>query len=110
MIRASSVSRMKASSTLLLLQLLSERPMYGFELAELVRARTKNVLDFKEGTLYPALYRLERDGLVEAYWQDNPAGPRRCYYRLTPGGRVALAERRADWTRLVEAIDGALGT
>ena len=98
----------KGTASLLLLDLLAARPMYGFELAEALRERTNGVLAFKEGTLYPALHRLEAEGLVAPYWQDSPRGPRRRYYRLTARGRAALDERRAQWRTLVEAIDGAL--
>jgi PadR family transcriptional regulator, regulatory protein PadR len=99
----------KGSSALLLLHLLRERPMYGFELAESLRAGTGGLLDFKEGTLYPALHRLEAEGLVESFWQASPSGPQRRYYRLTPAGEAGLTERRADWIRLTEAVNGALG-
>src|SRR5215212_7274661 len=99
----------KGSSALLLLHLLRERPMYGFELAERLRADTGGTLDFKEGTLYPALHRLEEEGLVESFWQASPAGPKRRYYRLTETGTAALAERRTQWIRLTEAVNGALG-
>ena len=98
----------KGTASLLLLDLLATRPMYGFELAEALRERTNGVLAFKEGTLYPALHRLAAEGLVKPYWQESPRGPRRRYYRLTARGRKALAERRAHWRTLVEAIDGAL--
>ena len=98
----------KGTASLLLLDLLATRPMYGFELAEALRERTNGVLTFKEGTLYPALHRLEAEGLVKPYWQDSPRGPRRRYYRLTARGRKALAERREHWHTLVEAINGAL--
>lgn len=99
----------KGSTALLLLHLLAERPMYGFELAEQVKVSTDGVLAFKEGTLYPALHRLEADGLVESFWRKSPSGPRRRYYRLTPAGRGALAERRTEWRKLTEAVNGALG-
>jgi len=99
----------KGSSALLLLHLLRERPMYGFELSECLRASTGGLLAFKEGTLYPALHRLEEEGLVESFWQASPSGPQRRYYRLTQAGEAGLAERRADWIRLMEAVNGALG-
>jgi PadR family transcriptional regulator PadR len=99
----------KGSSALLLLHLLRARPMYGFELVEQLQASTGGALDFKEGTLYPALHRLEEEGLVESFWQASQSGPRRRYYRLTQVGLDALAERRAQWIRLMEAVNGALG-
>jgi len=83
--------------------------MYGFELAERLRDDTGGALHFKEGTLYPALHRLEEERLVESFWEASPAGPRRRYYRLTSAGADALTERRAQWICLMEAVNGALG-
>jgi PadR family transcriptional regulator PadR len=100
----------KGSTGLLLLHLLADGPMYGFELAERLRSGTSGILDVKEGTLYPALHRLEAEGLVDSFWQPSPAGPRRRYYRQTPAGRAALLERRRAWIKLMEAVNGALGT
>lgn len=99
----------KGSTGLLLLHLLAERPRYGFELAERLREGTGGLLETKEGTLYPALHRLEADGLVTSFWQESPAGPWRRYYRLAPAGHAALIERRTEWRKLTEAVDGALG-
>jgi PadR family transcriptional regulator PadR len=100
----------KGSTGLLLLHLLTAGPMYGFELAERLRTDTHGVLDFKEGTLYPALHRLEAEEFVESFWQASPTGPRRRYYRLTTAGRTALVERRgewADWAKSPAAVGGA---
>lgn len=83
--------------------------MYGFELAELLETCTDGVLDLKEGTLYPALHRLEADNLVESFWRESPKGPRRRYYKLTPLGESVFQERRNEWRKLTEAVNGALG-
>ncbi len=99
----------KGSTSLLLLQLLAERPMYGFEITERLHEMTNDILSFKEGTLYPALHRLELDGLLESFWQSSPSGPKRRYYRISAAGRDALVEGRNDWKRLMEAMNGALG-
>jgi PadR family transcriptional regulator PadR len=96
---------------LLLLGLLGRRPMYGYELLSELRSSTEGVVDLPEGTVYPALRRMERDGLIEGSWVDVAAGtPRRRYYRLTANGERALAVGREDWIRFRLAADAVLGS
>ena len=99
----------KGSTALLLLHLLADRPMYGFELAEALRDRTGGVLDFAEGMLYPMLHKLERTGLLTAEWRSSADGPPRKYYRATPAGLDELRKRTSDWLRFAGAVDAALG-
>ena len=99
----------KGSTALLVLQVLDEQPMYGFQLLDALRERTAGVLSFAEGMLYPMLHKLERSGLLEAEWQAGEDGPPRKYYLLTPAGREELERRRRDWTRFADAVDAALG-
>lgn len=94
---------------LLLLGLLGEREMYGYEVVAELRARSTAVIDLPEGTVYPALRRLERDGLVRARWVDVDGAPRRRYYALTTAGERALAEGRESWRRFTRAADQVLG-
>jgi PadR family transcriptional regulator PadR len=84
--------------------------MYGYELVAELRRRTDSVIDLPEGTVYPALRRLERQGLVTGRWVDTPEGPRRRYYALTHDGERALADGRAAWRRFVAATDAVLGS
>jgi PadR family transcriptional regulator, regulatory protein PadR len=95
---------------LLLLGLLAERPMYGYELVAELRARTRAVIDLPEGTVYPALRRLERDGLVSGRWEETTGGPRRRYYDLTPAGERSLASGAAAWREFAVAANGILGS
>jgi PadR family transcriptional regulator, regulatory protein PadR len=95
---------------LLLLALLGEREMYGYEIVAELRVRTRAVVDLPEGTVYPALRRLERDGQIAGHWVDQPNGPRRRYYRLTPDGSRALAEGRQAWERFAAAANAVLGS
>jgi PadR family transcriptional regulator, regulatory protein PadR len=95
---------------LLLLGLLAEREMYGYELVGALRERSNAVLDLPEGTVYPALRRLERQGLIRGHWVERGDGPRRRYYRLTQDGERALASGRAAWRRFVAASDAVLGS
>lgn len=94
---------------LLLLGLIGEREMYGYELVTELRERSLAAIDLPEGTVYPALRRLERDGLVAGRWVAADNGPRRRYYRLTTAGEAALAEGRAAWRRFAAAADAVLG-
>lgn len=94
---------------LLLLGLLGKREMYGYELVAELRERSAATIELPEGTVYPALRRLERDGLVTGRWVDAAGGPRRRYYRLTTAGERALADGREAWRRFAAAADGVLG-
>ena len=95
---------------LLLLGLLGEREMYGYELVAALRKRSAAVIDLPEGTVYPALRRLEREGLVAGRWVNVDGAPRRRYYPLTVAGERALADGRAAWRRFATAADGVLGS
>lgn len=98
----------KGSTELLVLSLLRPQPMHGYEIIKEIRARSEGHLRVGEGSLYPLLHRLERDGLVAAEWGGLPRRDRR-YYRLTPRGEAALDERRAEWHRHVLAVERVMG-
>ena len=85
------------------LALLNEDERYGFDL---VRALAElDGMVTSEGTIYPLLSRLRRDGLVESSWQESSAGPPRRYYRLTDAGRAALEGFKLEWRRFRDAVD-----
>jgi len=85
------------------LALLAKEERYGFDLVRAL-AETDGMVT-SEGTIYPLLSRLRRDGLVESTWQESPTGPPRRYYRLTEGGRAALEGFRLEWRRFRDAVD-----
>ena len=97
----------KGQVELLLLAVLDESPAHGYGVVERLRARSAGAFDLAEGTVYPALYRLERRGLVSSSWQ-TAAGRRRRVYRLTRRGRGALERRRSDWLELTRAMEAVL--
>lgn len=99
---------LKGSLDLMLLALLEREPMYGYQIVKEVRDRSGAALQLKEGSLYPALHRLEQAGLIEGYWQPRSDGADRRYYRLTAAGRAAVPERRAEWRQFVAAVSGVL--
>jgi PadR family transcriptional regulator, regulatory protein PadR len=96
----------KGHVDLLLLSVLEGGAVHGYGLVEKLRERSEGAFDLAEGTVYPALYRLERRGLVASRWE-TVGGRRRRVYRLTGGGRTALERQREDWrtfSRAVEAV------
>ncbi len=94
---------LKGLLSLLLLGLLAERPDYGYSLVE--RLRDGGLDDVAEGTVYPALARLERHGWVTPYHVPSERGPSRKYYRVSPAGHDELAARLAGWRHLTQVID-----
>src|SRR6476661_5914015 len=97
---------LKGLLSLLLLQLLAERESYGYEVVQ--RLHELGLADVLEGTVYPALARLEREGRLSARLVASSAGPARKYYRPTPGGYEALATGTANWSSLVEIVSSVM--
>ena len=93
---------------LLLLGLMAQREMYGYEIVAELRSQTDAVVDLPEGTIYPALRRLERQRLVSGRWVDVDGAPRRRYYSLTRDGERALAHGRRQWRRFAAAAEAIL--
>ncbi len=91
-----------------LLKLLHERAMYGYEIIRVVEERTAGVFAWKEGTLYPCLHRLETAGVIASEWRDGTFGKRRKYYRLTTKGEVLVTEKLAEWQAFSGAMDAVL--
>lgn len=99
----------KGSTSLLLLQLLDERDMYGYELVKELEKRSDNGFSVKEGTLYPALHKLEKQEYIECYWQEQEKGPARKYYRITAAGKEMLLEKTQEWNDFVSVINKVMG-
>ncbi len=92
----------------IVLALLKDRPMYGYEIVKVVNARTNGRLEWKEGTLYPALHRLQGDRMIKASWHDAPGkegGRKRKYYSITAKGIAELEKRTAEWTEFSTAVN-----
>ncbi|MBY0098087.1 PadR family transcriptional regulator [Mesobacillus maritimus] len=99
----------KGSTSLLLLQLLEERDMYGYELVKELEKRSGNEFSVKEGTLYPALHKLEKQEYIECYWQEQEKGPARKYYRITEAGKDMLLEKTNEWNNFVSVMNKLMG-
>ncbi|HLJ02321.1 MAG TPA: PadR family transcriptional regulator [Solirubrobacteraceae bacterium] len=91
-----------------ILALLRETERYGFEIVR--RLTETDSLVTTEGTLYPLLSRLRREGLVDTTWRESPSGPPRRYYHLTASGHEALKAFIAEWERFRASVDTVLGT
>lgn len=100
---------LKGHLDLLILAALRDRPSHGYAVLETLRARSAGSFDLPEGTIYPALHRLERFGLLASRWSDA-SGRRRRTYRLTAGGMRSLAEKQREWHRFATAVEAVAGT
>jgi len=94
----------KGSAELLILSLLEQKPRHGYDISKLIESRSEGSLRFHVTTLYPLLYRLEEEGVVQGKWVESAQQRRRRYYSLTPHGRKLLARRRQSWREFVAAI------
>ncbi|MGX6600816.1 PadR family transcriptional regulator [Micromonosporaceae bacterium Da 78-11] len=97
---------LKGVLSLLLLHLLAERESYGYEAVQ--RLQAAGFTDVLEGSVYPALSRLQREGRVDTRLVPSPSGPARKYYRLTADGRRALVDGSAAWTRHAAGVEAVL--
>jgi transcriptional regulator len=98
----------KGTLPTLILEALEREPSHGYRIAQRIKQRSQGVLDFKEGTLYPALHKLENEGLVESF-EGMEKGRSRRYYRATESGHKILAKDRAEWRELSRAVTLILG-
>jgi PadR family transcriptional regulator PadR len=98
----------KGTLPTLILEALAQEPSHGYRIAQKIKERSEGVLDFKEGTLYPALHKLENEGMVESY-DSVENGRTRRHYRITRAGRGMLARDRSEWRQLSRAVTTILG-
>ena len=96
---------LKGNTDTLLLAMVLERPTYGYHLAKEIKQRSSGYFQFKEGTLYPALHRLERSGLIKGEWGESPAGQQRRYYSITDHGLRELRRKNQEWAQFSRAIN-----
>ena len=100
---------LKGHLDLLLLAVLQNGPAHGYAIIETLRLRSAEVFDLPEGTIYPALHRLEGQGLLASEWSEA-VGRRKRIYRLTPRGQEALSQRQQEWRKFSRAIDATIGS
>jgi PadR family transcriptional regulator, regulatory protein PadR len=95
---------------MLVLKAVSLTPLHGYGVLLRIRQISSNALDFPQGSLYPALYRLEHQGLIESQWGESENKRKAKFYKLTTSGRRKLREEAASWNRLATAITAAMNT
>lgn len=101
-------SLLAGSTSTLILKLLSEKDMYGYEMIETLANRSDHTFDLKAGTLYPILHTLEKNEWVESYEQKASGERVRKYYHLTKKGNKALCEKQAEWETYASAVNRVL--
>src|SRR6185436_4628484 len=99
---------LKGHLDMLLLAAVRPEAAHGYAIAERLRARSAGAFDLPEGTIYPALHRLERAGLLSSHWSEE-AGRRRRVYQLTPKGQQTLARRQQEWQHFAQAVNAVVG-
>src|SRR5262249_21192129 len=99
---------LKGTLSLLILSLLSRKPMYGYEIAATVHRETDSTFTWREGSLYPSLHKLQADGLIPGEWEDKEGGRKRRYYQLTKKRQAAVREKVLSWTELCRAVNCVL--
>ncbi len=98
------------STAVMVLRLLAEKPMYGYQIVKELQNRSEGYFSLEQGTLYPALHRMEKDGLVESRWEVVEDGPSRKYYHITNTGKKELEKSAQQWSdfsrNLLKLLDG----
>jgi transcriptional regulator len=102
-------SAKKGSADLLILALVDERPVHGYDIARLLDERSGGTLRFTLASLYDTLYRLEERGHIRGRWVERSGQRRRRYYRMTESGKKILAAQREDWGRFIAALTEVAG-
>lgn len=88
-----------------ILKLVTDRPMYGYEIIQVVKDRSGDKVNFQEGTLYPCLHRLESQGMISSEWVTPEGGRKRKYYSITPKGQKRLESKMVEWRQFTSAMD-----
>jgi len=101
-------SLLTGSTTVLILKLLEEKDMYGYEMIATLAQRSNHAFDLKAGTLYPLLHNLEREGYVKSQIKEAPNGRERKYYRLTRAGGELLKEKTEEWKFFSEKVNAVV--
>jgi transcriptional regulator len=106
--QATNSDQLHGTLDMLVLKLLEAEPLHGYAIALRLERQSRDVLRVEEGSLYPALYRMERRGWLSSTWALTDTGRRARFYKLTKEGRSQLAAERASWVRLTTAVADVL--
>lgn len=100
--------QLQGALDLLILKMLARSPLHGYGLAQRIQQVSEEALRVEEGSLYPALHRMEQLEWIEAEWKATENGRRAKYYKLTPRGRKQLAREQENWSRVTGAVSKIL--
>jgi PadR family transcriptional regulator PadR len=100
---------LKGITPVVVLQILSRGPMYGYELCQAIEQRSQEILSLGKGTLYPLLYNLEAKKLIAGKWENAESGRKRRYYSITSKGTTELGKQKAQLTELIKGLDLVFG-
>jgi len=95
---------MKGSTSMLLLSVLEKEEMYGYQIIKELEQRSEDVFSMNEGTLYPILHTMAKEGLLDSYWENTTSSRKRKYYRITDKGRKVLQEQKEEWKTYAFAV------
>jgi len=96
---------LKGYIDIIILSFLDSQDLYGYELGKQVKERTRNTFELKEGTLYLAFKRMEKNGWVQSYWGEEGNGGRRRHYRILPEGKKLLRNKKREWEHIKTLMD-----
>ena len=101
-------SLISGSTTMLILRLLENKDMYGYEMIKRLQEKSENVFELKEGTLYPILHSLEENNFITSYWDESTVKKRK-YYAITEKGKSQLKTKKEEWKVFQNGIDKVIG-
>lgn len=99
---------LKGSTSIMVLKVIAEKDMYGYQIIQEIASRSENVFKLNEGTLYPILHAMEKEGMLESYRGESESGRERKYYKVTVAGKAVLATRLEEWKAFTSAVQGVL--
>ena len=99
---------LKGSTDLLVLSVLENENMYGYQMIKEIKSKSGDVFEFQEGTLYPILHKLEEKKYISSYW-DEVSGKKRKYYTITDEGRKHYKAKKDEWTKFNESVNNVIG-
>lgn len=97
------------STSMLVLSLLEQKVMYGYEIIKEMDKKSNGIFEFKEGTLYPLLHGLESDGYLQSYWDKGEGNRRRKYYTITPKGKKHIKDKKEEWNVFSKTVNKVIG-
>lgn len=96
---------LKGSTKMMILKLLEHEDLYGYMLIKKLSEKSKQIFDLKEGTLYPILHDLEKNQLIESYWENSTSSRKRKFYKITSKGLKELHRKKLEWDTYIEGIN-----